>query len=77
MAERALRGVGDAALGEWPETGANGVMHLRRRLTVEERVLAGRGRLLEVRDIRGTPEEQRRFRRLAREAPHTREFIDP
>jgi hypothetical protein len=34
-AERALSGVGDAALGEWRERGKTAV-HLRRRLSVRE-----------------------------------------
>jgi hypothetical protein len=32
LAERALRGVGDPALGEWRESGERAI-HLRRRLT--------------------------------------------
>lgn len=74
MAERALRGVGDAALGEWRERGRIAV-HIRRRLTDAERMLAGRSRPLEVRDIRGTDEEGQRMRRLLRDAPHLREIV--
>ena len=74
MAERALRAVGDAGLGEWRESGSNGVVHIRRRLTEEERMI-GRRKPLPVRDIRGTEEERERFRRLLREAPHTRGFV--
>ena len=74
MAQRALRSVGDAGLGEWRESGSNGVVHIRRRLTEEERMV-GRRDPLPVRDIRGTEEEQRRFRRLFREAPHAQRFV--
>jgi hypothetical protein len=58
--------VGDAKLGEWREVGDKAV-HLRRRLTDEERVLGGN---LIVRDIRGTAEEQARFEALLRDAPY-------
>lgn len=71
LAERAVRGVGDPALGEWREVGPTGIVHIRRRLTAQERADAGG---LEVRDIRGTEEEQRRLKRLFREAPHARRF---
>jgi hypothetical protein len=71
MAECALNGVGDAALGEWRERGHGGTVHLRRRLTDEERDGLG------VRDIRGTDEERRRFRALLREAPHLRGLVGP
>lgn len=72
MAERALRGVGDAALGEWRETGRSGIVHLRRRLSDAERRAAGN---LGVRDIRGTDEEAARFRRLLRDVPHLKGAI--
>lgn len=75
MAERALRGVGNATAGEWRERGPTGVCHLRRRLTEAERMI-GRRDPLPVRDIRGTEEEQRRFRRLFRETPHARGFVN-
>jgi hypothetical protein len=61
----ALRGVGDAQLGEWREVGDRAV-HVRRRLTDDERALAGG---LKVRDIRGTGEEALRFETLIAEAP--------
>lgn len=70
MAERALRDVGDARLGEWRETGR--AVHLRRRLTDAERQAVGG---LVVRDIRGLPEEGRRLRRLLRDAPYLREYV--
>lgn len=70
MAERALRGVGAAELGEWRETGR--AVHLRRRLTDAERQAAGG---LVVRDIRGLPEEGRRRRRLLRDAPDLRSIL--
>lgn len=65
IAERALEGVGDAALGEWRETGSpgSGVVHIRRRLSSRE---AGNHRLT-VRDIRGSDEEQRRLAVVAAE----------
>jgi hypothetical protein len=75
MAERALRGVGDASLGEWREVG-RGTMHIRRRLTDAERKAAGGQRGgLQVRDIRGTPEESRRLARLLQDAPHLRQIV--
>lgn len=70
-AERALDGVGDPALGEWCERGRGGVVHLRRRLTAEERAVAGG---LEVRDVRGTDEERRRITNLRRDLP--RDLLD-
>jgi hypothetical protein len=69
MAEKALAGVGDPALGEWRERGHGGVMHLRRRLSDAERAAAGN---LGVRDIRGTDEEKARMRALLRDAPQLR-----
>jgi hypothetical protein len=67
LAERALNGVGDPALGEWREDGRHGIVHLRRRLTDAERRRAGG---LGVRDIRGSGEERARLARLFREVPH-------
>jgi hypothetical protein len=65
MAERALEGVGDAALGEWREAGSpgSGVVHIRRRLSHREATNRG----LVVRDIRGTAEEEFRLGVVARE----------
>ncbi len=54
-AERALRGVGDTD-HEWVERGTI-AMHLRRRLSFAERSATG----LVMRDIRGTPEADRRL----------------
>lgn len=59
MAIGALRGVGDATLGEWLEMGAT-AFHVRRRLTAEEQLLVG-----DVVDVRGTPEADRRRRPVA------------
>lgn len=73
LAERALRGVGDPALGEWREAGSPGFVHLRRRLTAGERAMS-RG-ALQVRDIRGTPEQQQRLARLLRDAPELRGLV--
>lgn len=68
LADSALAGVGDAQLGEWREVGARTpvahTVHVRRRMADKER--AG----LQVRDIRGTPEEAQRQARLLRAAPH-------
>jgi hypothetical protein len=73
MAELALRGVGDASLGEWRERGRSSVVHLRRRLSDAEREAAGG---LGVRDVRGTIEERRRLRALLRDAPYLRDVIE-
>lgn len=52
---RALEGVGSPGLGEWEEyTGK--AFHLRRRLTLEEAEPIG-----PAVDVRGTPEQMRRF----------------
>jgi hypothetical protein len=69
LAERALEGVGDASLGEWREAGGNGVFHLRRGVTAAEAALVG-----PVEDIRGTPEETRRFAALLADAPYLGKF---
>ncbi len=68
MAEQALIRVGMWE-HEWREGGNGGVFHIRRRLTAAECKLAGN---LTVRDIRGTPEERKRFSLLFAEAPHLR-----
>jgi hypothetical protein len=60
IAEQQLRGVGDAALGEWRETGYIAV-HLRRRLTAREMSASA---IDGVRDIRGTPEHAIRVGRM-------------
>lgn len=54
----ALIGVGDPVLGQWEERGANGVYHVRRRLSEAEQKEFG---ILAVRDVRGTEEEARRL----------------
>jgi hypothetical protein len=61
LAKAALRGVGDARLGEWVERGGNGIYHVRRRLSAEEQAVVG-----EARDIRGTGEERERLTELFR-----------
>jgi len=71
MATSALEGVGDPSLGEWHEEGRS-AYHIRRRLTPEERALAGN---LDVRDIRGSDEERERFATLFREAPQLRQAL--
>jgi hypothetical protein len=71
LARMALNGVGDAALGEWVEQGERGVVHVRRRLSAAEQAEHG----LEVRDIRGTPEETWRQLALIEAAPHLAPII--
>ena len=68
MAERALTGVGDLKAGEWRHDRPQ-AYHLRRRLSAEELQLAGG---LSVRDIRGSPEERKRFALLFADAPRLR-----
>lgn len=66
VAEAALVGVGDAALGEWREgaaIAASGAVHLKRRLSDAERRLHPHVR--DVVDIRGTWESTKRRRALA------------
>ena len=65
IARRALEEVGDSSLGEWIEDGTvdTRVVHVRRRLSSRE---AG-NRGIVVRDIRGTPEEERRLVLVAAE----------
>lgn len=72
MAERALRGVGDPALGEWRQAGRLAV-HLRRRLSAPERAELGG---LEVRDVRGTYEERRRLDAVLRKVPHLKAMTE-
>jgi hypothetical protein len=60
LAEGVLRGVGDAALGEWREVGDNAV-HLRRRLTAAE---IRAGAIAAVCDVRGTLEYVQRIERM-------------
>jgi hypothetical protein len=65
IAQRALEGVGDASLGEWRELGApgSGVVHIRRRLSSREQGNSG----LRMRDVRDTPEADRRLEVVTRE----------
>ena len=59
----ALDGVGDPTLGQWEEwTGK--AFHVRRRLTPAEACAVG-----PVVDIRGTPEQHRRFKRVRAALP--------
>ena len=65
----ALSGVGDAQLGEWTEVGSMlpfgmNVYHLRRRLSEQEA-----SRVDGVRDIRNTPDADRRYERMRRYLP--------
>lgn len=59
-AHRALRGVGDATLGQWHEA-PRGIVHLRRRLTMQEQMHSG---TILLRDIRGTAEQLVRWQRV-------------
>lgn len=60
IAERELRGVGDAALGEWREVGDKAV-HVRRRLTAAEMKSSAIGAVC---DVRGTTEYVQRIERM-------------
>lgn len=71
IAERALRGVGDSTLGEWREAGRGNVMHIRRRLSAAEVATYG----CVVRDIRGTPEEEKRLAVVFSERPDLRLYL--
>lgn len=67
IARQALKGVGDAALGEWKEDGTRGyIVHVKRRLTDLERQEFG---VPEPIDIRGTSEEEARIAAVYAEAP--------
>lgn len=55
VALEALAGVGDHAAGQWEEYSGY-AFHLKRRLTIEEQAVTG-----EAVDIRGTPEQDRRW----------------
>lgn len=63
FALRAIEQVGDPTAGEWEEyTGR--AYHIRRRLSAKEQESVG-----PVVDVRGTPEAERRYRRVARFLP--------
>lgn len=70
IADQVLAGRGSAVLGEWREVG-RGAVHLRRRLTEDECLLAEQ---LVVRDIRGTPEEAKRLAVAYHEVPRLRDL---
>lgn len=67
LAVGALRGVGDAALGEWFEIAT--AVHVRRRLSASE------AQGFTLRDIRGTPEEAARRAALLADAPHLAQWL--
>jgi hypothetical protein len=67
IARQALAGVGDARLGEWEEIGTREIVHVRRRLSVEEQEVFG---LPTARDIRGSEEERSRLSALLAAAPY-------
>jgi len=75
IAERELRSVGDAQLGEWrARERGDAVFHLRRRLTAKE---AEDGRIVDVIDIRGTEDFTQRIGRMRRFLPpQMREWPD-
>ncbi len=64
FAQDALAGVGSAIDGEWYEFNDGVFYHLRRRLTADEQAIVG-----EPCDIRGTDEQQKRWRRMYRFLP--------
>lgn len=69
----ALRGAGDAALGEWESAGDRvGIWHLRRRLSESEREQFD---VPAPNDIRGTDEERVRIARVLAEAPYVRGLL--
>jgi hypothetical protein len=75
MAQSALRGVGDAALGEWENIVGRGFpasVHLRRRLSAKEVAASG----LFMRDVRGTAEATNRAMALLEAAPSMGAFVD-
>ena len=55
-----LEGVGDGSQ-QWYQDPGRGIVHLRRRLTAKEQAIAG-----SPRDIRNTPEMDKRFAAMAR-----------
>jgi hypothetical protein len=69
----ALDGIGfagEVTLGQWISAGVRqGIIHVQRRLSVEERDEFG---VPEPYDIRGTAEEHRRIAAVYAEAPHLR-----
>jgi hypothetical protein len=65
IADHELRGVGDAALGEWREVGDLAV-HLRRRLTPAEMRAGG---IATVWDVRGTVEHALRIEKMLPHLP--------
>ena len=63
FARRALKGVGDAHLGEWVhrrQDGSKKFLHIRRRLTEEEAEIVG-----PVIDVRGTARHEEAARKAA------------
>ena len=75
MVQKMLRRVGDAKLGEWVARSTTGdglrVVHLRRRLTAAEAKKVG-----PVRDIRGTPERDRRLAATVRRSGIPRHMLE-
>jgi hypothetical protein len=75
IALSALRGVGDAELGEWTEEGNPGpggvtIWHVRRRLSIKEQFEAG----LDVIDMRNTEKGSERLRWLFQQHPHLKAY---
>ncbi len=70
MAFEALKGVGDADLGEWEDWSERGCFHLKRRLRPEEQAQVG-----DACDIRGTEEQERRYQAVKQYIPaHMRDW---
>lgn len=65
LALQALEGVGDKALGQWIESSRSKIVHVRRRISVDEESVIG-----PAIDIRGSKEESDRFWALFKDAPH-------
>ena len=63
IAYQILQGYGDASRGQWEEC-PDGIFHLRRRLSAEEQLIVG-----DVLDIRGTPEQDKRWQRVQQYLP--------
>lgn len=71
QAYKALEGVGDTSRGQWEEISGR-IFHLRRRLSEAEQAKVG-----DAIDIRGTPEQEKRWLAVRKYLPiNYREFKD-
>jgi hypothetical protein len=69
----ALRGAGDASLGEWHNAGERvGIWHILRRLSDDERK---QFEVPDPYDIRGTDEERSRIACVLAEAPYVQRLL--